>query len=586
MSLKIKLKLSAHAQIGSTGRSAATAKELVLTVDGEGEHLTLLVGVAEASYALSTLQQAHTKLLEKGKMTLAFAGRGGGKAPPHNVFLAAEPAALKTLCSALDEAAALTRAPGAKPRRDQLVEVLRRAWPDEVGKQLKVLREAASRDAPRPQKGRTRLMMVVGVGAGQTAATVGKKVAEACALTPRAAAKGLAAGSFVAVSRDAQKNLLLWLRVRPCAHHKLASAVWLELDAAEGSDLKTMQATILDLLASSDPTRYTVLPLAHGAIKEKLRGAGEEGLVVRLSTGWLGDGEAHFGTRAELRPEDGGAPLGRLDLKYSEEEETLVGPLCVRLEMHREACNAWCLQREGVKRAALARTLVSRVETFTLRLAASGGGLDAARPSLRVAGWKPEVQTAPFVACGFRFDQNPEQSMGFKLLKPPAPPAKKKREGVGGGDPETVGVEGGKRKRAFEEMKADGARKPAGASSAAAELAAAKEAAAAAAAAEAAAVAAAAAEEAQRDVLDLGDIMQIGRFAAPARSAKGEAAPPAEADAAAAPPLAPPAEGADEVDELMRELEREEAAAGRGEAAADDGDEVDDVMRELLQDEE
>ena len=92
MSLKIKLKLSAHAQIGSTGRSAATAKELVLTVDGEGEHLTLLVGVAEASYALSTLQQAHTKLLEKGKMTLAFAGRGGGKAPPHNVFLAAEPA--------------------------------------------------------------------------------------------------------------------------------------------------------------------------------------------------------------------------------------------------------------------------------------------------------------------------------------------------------------------------------------------------------------------------------------------------------------------------------------------------------------
>ena len=99
--------------------------------------------------------------------------------------------------------------------------------------------------------------------------------------------------------------------------------------------------------------------------------------------------------------------------------------------MHREACNAWCLQREGVKRAALAKTLVSRVETFTLRLAASGGGLDAARPSLRVAGWKPEVQTAPFVACGFRFDQNPEQSMGFKLLKPPAPPAKKKREGVG-----------------------------------------------------------------------------------------------------------------------------------------------------------
>ena len=153
--------------------------------------------------------------------------------------------------------------------------------------------------------------------------------------------------------------------------------------------------------------------------------------------------------------------------------------------------------------------LVSRVET-TLRLAASGGGLDAARPPLRVAGWKPEVQTAPFVACGFRFDQNPEQSMGFKG-RSPAPPAKKKREGVGGGDPETVGVEGGKRKRAFEEMKADGARKPAGASSAAAELAAAKEAAAAAAAAEAAAVAAAAAEEAQRDVLDLGDIMQIGR---------------------------------------------------------------------------
>ena len=139
--------------------------------------------------------------------------------------------------------------------------MLRRAWPDEVGKQLKVLREAASRDAPRPQKGRTRLMMVVGVGAGQTAATVGKRVAEACALTPRAAAKGLAAGSFVAVSRDAQKNLLLWLRVRPCAHHKLASAVWLELDAAEGSDLKTMQATILDLFNNQD--EYTVKELLN-----------------------------------------------------------------------------------------------------------------------------------------------------------------------------------------------------------------------------------------------------------------------------------------------------------------------------------
>jgi hypothetical protein len=84
--------------------------------------------------------------------------------------------------------------------------------------------------------------------------------------------------------------------------------------------------------------------------------------------------------------------------------------------MHKESCKAWSLLNGDKKVSVLAASLVSRLEVFCLRLAASSAGA-AVRTKVLVAGWSAAVTTEPFVRRGFRFEGAPDGSLGFKMLK-------------------------------------------------------------------------------------------------------------------------------------------------------------------------
>lgn len=132
----------------------------------------------------------------------------------------------------------------------------------------------------------------------------------------------------------------------------------------------------------------------------------------------LKDG-AEFGTRIELRwdgHEPTAAPLGRCDLSFWEDGTRTAAPTCVHFAMQKEACKAWSMMNGDKKVSVLAASLVARLEVFCLRLAASGAGA-AVRTKLLCAGWKPEVSTVPFLKRGFRFEGEPDETLGFKMLK-------------------------------------------------------------------------------------------------------------------------------------------------------------------------
>ena len=74
------------------------------------------------------------------------------------------------------------------------------------------------------------------------------------------------------------------------------------------------------------------------------------------------------------------------------------------LRLNREPCASWSQAHNDRKPSLLATSLVARLEIFCLRLSATAS-LTAARPRLLVAGWLPEVDTAPFVKRGFSFNQ-------------------------------------------------------------------------------------------------------------------------------------------------------------------------------------
>lgn len=91
----------------------------------------------------------------------------------------------------------------------------------------------ASGDAPQPAASHKQLMMVFD-GKGATPAQIGKKLAELASslrLTTHARADMSNTQTHVAVCRDASKAIQLQLSVRTCTHHKLSSALYLDLGA-------------------------------------------------------------------------------------------------------------------------------------------------------------------------------------------------------------------------------------------------------------------------------------------------------------------------------------------------------------------
>tara|TARA_B110001452_G_scaffold131258_1_gene109045 strand:- start:828 stop:1142 length:315 start_codon:yes stop_codon:yes gene_type:complete len=91
----------------------------------------------------------------------------------------------------------------------------------------------ASGDAPQPAAGHKQLMMVFD-GKGVTPSQIGKKLAELASslrLTTHARADMSNAQMHVAVCRDASKAVQLQLSVRTCTHHKLTTALYLDVGA-------------------------------------------------------------------------------------------------------------------------------------------------------------------------------------------------------------------------------------------------------------------------------------------------------------------------------------------------------------------
>ena len=134
------------------------------------------------------------------------------------------------------------------------------------------------------------------------------------------------------------------------------------------------------------------------------------------------------------------------------------------LRLNREPCACWSQAHNDRKPTLLATSLVSRLEIFCLRLSATASST-VARPRLLVAGWLPEVDTAPFVKRGFAFNQEPyatgkhagkQGGLGFKMLKTDADRAKALAKPAMPSDspaapPPTAVTAQGKRKRSVAE---------------------------------------------------------------------------------------------------------------------------------------
>jgi hypothetical protein len=387
-----------------------------LALDNSGLCVAIGHGARVSLHPLPTLRKVHNKFLPNGKLTFEVAGPRGqmrqiliSKALPHD---------LHGMLTLLDTAAKMAKARGVPTLpQEEVVSLLQKKYPEQINKQLAALRAASGSDAPQPVKGHTRLMLLIDA-AGQSPAQAGKELCALAtadfALTTHVRPAECNAQAYTAVGKDAAKETQLTLRVRTCLHHRWKAALFLDLDAADKVDAAKVRAAVVKRLCAGDEGRVSATQLAHGAIKEKLA----MGLVVHLRSGLIGDG-AEFGTRMELRWDQmdaSAAPLGKCDVRFWEEGTRTAAPICLRFEMHREACKAWSMVHGDKKLSVLAASLVARLEVFCRRLAASGAG-GAVRTKLLVAGWRAEVACEPFVRRGFRFEGAPDETLGFKMLK-------------------------------------------------------------------------------------------------------------------------------------------------------------------------
>ena len=395
-------------------------KQCGLALDA-GRGLCIAAGQAGkgqmATFAATTVQRVHTKFLGSGKLTFEV---DTGKHGVRQLLISkASPDELKALLSALDEATRRARAKSVKVApQDEIVAMLQARYPEQVRKQLAKLRQAAGNDAPNPLKGHHRLMLVVDA-AGKSVQQAGKAL---CKLvegefkltsSPRPGESN--SQNFKAVCKDAaDKSLQLELRVRACVHHKWSSALWLDMEVGEKVSAGDLRAAIVREMAQGDEQRALVTQLAHGAIKERLAA----NLAVHIRSGQIG-GASDFGTRLELRwgaMEASASPLAKCDLRFWEAGSRMAAPVVTAFELMPEPCKAWSMANGDRPISVLAASLVARLEVFCLRLAASASGVGT-RTRLLVAGWEAAVLTAPFVKRGFTFQEAPDASLGFKMLR-------------------------------------------------------------------------------------------------------------------------------------------------------------------------
>eukprot|EP00316_Scyphosphaera_apsteinii_P000654 CAMPEP_0119318400 /NCGR_PEP_ID=MMETSP1333-20130426/46260_1 /TAXON_ID=418940 /ORGANISM="Scyphosphaera apsteinii, Strain RCC1455" /LENGTH=543 /DNA_ID=CAMNT_0007324561 /DNA_START=161 /DNA_END=1792 /DNA_ORIENTATION=- len=366
------------------------------------------------SYISHDIVRIHSNLRDQGKASFEIS-RGH---EVHTLFISkAEPGELKSFLLCVEDATQHQKRHG-KLQQADAISLMQRRFPEQMKKQMRALREMADIDVPQPLKGHTRLMIMLDAQQ-MSAAQAGKKLGNICeglGLSTTVRSSSNNSQAWAAVGKDAAKANKLSINVHSCSHHKFKCALWLDLDVGEGIDIDRLLGRIGEELAGCEMgRRCSITRLPHGGVKEKLGG----GLIVHLRSGRVRteNGEA-FTTRLELRAEgaEGGEVLGKCDVRYWEEGLQMAGPVCMLFSMHKEACTAWCMQY-GHSPAALASTLVFRMEVFCLRLVNSSTGF-ATRPKLLVAGWLQQVSTSAFIKRGFQF-QASEQSLGFKMLTSP-----------------------------------------------------------------------------------------------------------------------------------------------------------------------
>jgi hypothetical protein len=309
--------------------------EAVLSLGADGAELVIPIGA---------LIRAHTKFVSDGKLTVEVTHARA----PHSVFVdSAPPAALRKLLETVQEikeAVSAAKKRGNKLSESGLLELLSKRFPKETKRALKKQREAAPRAGPQPLKGHTQLMFLVDGRGTMIPSEAGKAlclIAEGMGLSlgSRSSGAGSQAFSIVAKRKGVQ---MLAMSVRSCSHHKFKSALWIEVDAAEGIDCAALRTAVETELAEGSSGRCAVMQIAHGAVKERLA----QGVSVRLISGKPSHGEgggsaaqrsASFSTLLELLADDGSLVLGKCELRYFEPEALLAAPLCVELQMNEKA---------------------------------------------------------------------------------------------------------------------------------------------------------------------------------------------------------------------------------------------------------
>ena len=408
--------LDAHCELTGVGGQGASTKYAKFGLALSGGALCLAAGeTAKVSlHSLSSIQRVHSKFVDSGKLTFEVAAPRGGSR--QLLVSKARGEDLRGILGTLDLATKHARARGVPTLpQDECVLLLQKRYPEQVNKQLAKLRQdRAGADVPQPNKGHTRVMLVLDAadaeGRALSPAQVGKELmalaAQDFGLTTHARPGRADANqqSYACVAKDAAKEVQLSMRCRSCLHHRWANAMWLDVDVGAGVVPSVFRAACVKRLCLGDETRVSTTTLPHGAIKEKLA----MGLTVHLKSGALPEGSSgghEFGTRMELRwaERETEQPLGQCDLRFWEEGTRTAAPICTAFAMHKEPCKAWSLMNGDKKVSVLAASLVARLEVFCLRLAASGAG-EAVRTKLLCAGWSAAVSTEPFVRRGFRFE--------------------------------------------------------------------------------------------------------------------------------------------------------------------------------------
>ena len=257
-----------------------------LAIETNGLCIALGHGQKTSMHPLPSIRKVHAKFIGSGKLTFEVATTRG--ATKQILISKARPEDLRGLLETLDHATKMARARSVSvlPQDDAVV-LLQKRYPAQVNKQLAELRAAAvGGDVPQPNKGHTRVMLMVDGGSmspSQAGKELGMLAKEDFGLTVQPRPGECNAQTHVSVAKNAAREPQLLIRVRQCIHHRWANALWLDIDAGPAIEVSALRASCVKWLCAGDETRLVATTLAHGAVKEKLA----MGLAVHLRSGTL-----------------------------------------------------------------------------------------------------------------------------------------------------------------------------------------------------------------------------------------------------------------------------------------------------------